>query len=329
MRYAKVYVASQQRLLPLNGDAGVIIPGSPGSPGDGSPGTGGPGDGGPVVGNRNAILWGTCPQSLSGSDFGAKDTAYGPLTIRRSYQPAAAGMPASWAACNGGVDVGLRASCWSGKPDINAMAAGSLDAQTLTFLRSIPKSHVAFVSVWHEGDGKIRDGAFSLNTYKAALRRFCQLVRQVQSEGWSHLYTIQILTTWSGTNPKAGTTYADTWPGDGLVDCFGVDGYSHVGSGASLWGPAVDFARSKGIAWAVPEIGYGNTGPQDVSWLNAQVAYLTTTAGGGSHTRCAFACWFDTAGPISNPTPGNVSAWISAAKAASAAHYSDYTKFVL
>ena len=81
MKYAKIYVASQQRLLPLTGDAGVIIPGTPG---------GGPGDGGDPVGDRTAILWGNCPQNLSGSDFAAKDAAYGPLTIRRSYQPAAA-----------------------------------------------------------------------------------------------------------------------------------------------------------------------------------------------------------------------------------------------
>ncbi|SNR54763.1 hypothetical protein [Actinomadura mexicana] len=279
--------------------------------------------------NRNAILWGTCPRNLSGSDFAAKDAAYGPLTIRRSYQPATAGMPASWAACNGGVDVGKRASCWSGKPSITAMAGGKLDAQTLTFLRSIPKSHLAFVSIWHEGDGKIRNGTFRLGTYTAALKRFCELVQQVRSEGWPHLHTIQILTAWSGTSPKTGSTYAETWPGDGLVDVLGVDGYSHVGSGPALWGPAVRFARSKGIPWAVPEIGYGSTGTQNVNWMKDQIAYLTTTAGGGKHTRCAFACWFDTIGPISTPTPGNDSRWISAAKAASRTYYSDYTEFVL
>jgi hypothetical protein len=282
-----------------------------------------------VTKNRNAILWGACPQNLSGSDFAAKDAAYGPLTIRRSYEPAAAGMPTSWAACNAGVDVGKRASCWSGKPSITAMAGRSLDAQTLRFLRSIPKSHVAFVSIWHEGDGKIRNGAFRLATYTAALKRFCQLVRQVQSEGWTHLYTIQILTTWSGTSPKAGSTYADTWPGGGLVDVLGVDGYSHVGSGPTLWGPAVRFARSKNIPWAVPEIGYGRTGTRNVNWMKDQVAYLTTTAAGGEHTRCAFACWFDTTGPISTPTPGKVPAWTAAAKTASRNYHSDHTDFVL
>ncbi|NDU76407.1 hypothetical protein GWI34_27820 [Actinomadura sp. DSM 109109] len=278
---------------------------------------------------RDAILWGTCPQHLSGSDFAAKDAAYGPLTIRRSYQPAAAGMPASWAASNAGVDVGKRASCWSGKPSITAMAGGDLDEQTLRFLRSVPKSHLAFVSIWHEGDGKIRKGTFRLATYTAALARFCRLVRQVQSEGWTRLHTIQILTTWSGTSPKSGTTYADTWPGDGLVDVLGVDGYSHVGSGPTLWGPAVNFARDKGIDWAVPEIGYGRTGTRSATWLNDQVAYLTSTPGGGKHTRCAFACWFDTAGPISTPTPGKVPAWIAAARKASRTYHTDPDEFVL
>ncbi|GGQ28788.1 hypothetical protein BKA00_006337 [Actinomadura coerulea] len=279
--------------------------------------------------NRNAILWGTCPRNLSGSDFAEKDASYGPLTIRRSYQPAAAGMPASWRQSTGGVDVGKRASCWSAKPSITAMAGGNLDGQTLRFLRSIPKSHIAFVSIWHEGDGKIRHGAFRLATYTAALKRFFGLVRQVQSEGWTNLHTIQILTTWSGTSPRAGSTYADTWPGSGLVDVLGVDGYSHLGSGTTLWGPAVEFARSKDIPWAVPEIGYGRTGTRSVTWLKDQVAYLTTTPGGGAHTRCAFACWFDTVGPISTPTPGNVSGWIAAAKDASQTYYSDDNDFVL
>lgn len=322
MRRTKWYVGSSRRWLPLAGGP-AIVPDDPEEPGED------PGGGGPPTGDRNAILWGVCPTSLSGSDFAAKDASYGPLTIRRSYQPAASGFPASWAASNAGIDVGKRASCWSGKPNINAMAAGSLDGQALTFLRSIPKTHLAFVSIWHEGDSKIRGGEFSLSTYKAAFKRFCQLVKQVQSEGWSRLYTIQILTTWSGTNPSPGTTYADTWPGDGLVDCFGVDGYSHVGSQASLWGPAVAFAKSKNIPWAVPEIGYGNVGTTDVQWMHDQIAYLTSTAAGGQHTRCAFACWFDVPGPISVPTPGSNPQWIAAARAASQAWYVDYNTFVL
>lgn len=283
----------------------------------------------PEPGVRSAILWGTCPQNLGGSDFAAKDTAYGPLTIRRSYQPAADGIPATWADSNAGPDVGLRASCWSGKPDLVAMANGSLDAQTLAFLRSIPKDHPAFVSIWHEGDSKIRQGTFTLAAYLSAFTRFCQLVKQVQAEGWDRLHTIQILTTWSGQSPQPGTTYADTWPGDGLVDVFGVDGYSHTGTGASLWGPAVAFAEAKGIPWAVPEIGYGNTGSQDVAWMTDQITYLTSTPAGGPHTRAVFACWFDTTGPISVPTPGGNPAWVAAAKNASEVYFTTPAQFVL
>lgn len=108
-----------------------------------------------------------------------------------------------------------------------------------------------------------------------------------------------------------------------------MDGYAHVGSRESLWGPAVEFARSKGVPWAVPEIGYGRTGTQDVRWMRDQIAYLTTTAGGGERSRAAFACWFNTEGPISNPTPGHRSSWVAAAKAASRAYHSDYRRFVL
>ncbi|TYK44376.1 hypothetical protein [Actinomadura decatromicini] len=278
---------------------------------------------------RNAILWGAAGDRLSGSDFPGMDDEFGPLTIRRSYQPAAVGMPEGWAESNAGVDVGARASCWSGKPSITAMARGALDQETLAFLRSIPEDHLAFVSIWHEADGKIRSGSFGLTVYRAAFRRFCRLVQRVKAEGRPLLHTIQILTTWSGTSPRAGSTYADLWPGDDLVDCFGVDGYSHVGSGDSLWGPAVEFADSKGVPWAVPEIGYGRTGTRDVGWLNDQVEYLTSTAAGGRHTRCAFACWFNTAGPISVRTPGGNPAWVAAARSASRRYHCPPADFTL
>ena len=278
---------------------------------------------------RDAILWGAASGRLSGADYPAMDAAFGPLTVRRSYQPASVGMPASWAECNAAADVGKRASCWSGKPSITAMARGALDGETLAFLRSVPKSHLAFVTIWHEADGKIRDGSFNLTTYRAAFRRFCRLVQRVRAEGRPRLYTIQILTSWSGTSPRSGTTYADLWPGDGLVDCFGVDGYSSVGTGESLWGPAVEFARSRDVPWAVPEIGYGRTGTRDASWMKDQVEYLTSTPAGGRHTRCAFACWFNTGGPISVPTPGDNDAWIAAAKDAAERYHTGYEDFVL
>lgn len=212
---------------------------------------------------------------------------------------------------------------------MSSVASGSLDGQILTFLRSIPRTHVAFVSIWHEPDGKIKDGVFSLNLYKTGFARFCSLVQQVKAEGWPHLYTFQCVTTWAGTNPSPGTTYADMWPGDGLVDCYGLDGYSHVGSQASLWGPGVEFAKAKGIPWCVPEIGYGSQGTQNVSWMNDQITYLTTTPAGGAHLRCAFACWFNVPGPISIPTPGTNSSWIAAAKAASQTYFTDYSQFIL
>jgi hypothetical protein len=212
---------------------------------------------------------------------------------------------------------------------MDQVASGALDTQILTFLRSIPQDHLAWVTIWHEPDAKIKAGKFSLGTYLAGFKRWCGLVQQVKGEGWSRLHTIQIVTTWSGTNPTPGTTYQEMWPGDGLVDCYGLDGYSHVGSGASLWGPGVEFAIGKGIPWAVPELGYGNQGSQDVAWMDTQISYLATTPAGGAHASCAFACWFDTAGPISNPTPGSNPAWISAAKAASQTFHTDPAGFVL
>lgn len=276
---------------------------------------------------QTGILWGTCPTSLKGTDFTAKNTAYGPLTIRRCYNGEAPNMPATWADSNAAADVGHRASCWSGKPPLEAVAAGALDGQILAFLRSIPRDHLAWVTIWHEPDSKIRSGKFTLSTYLAGFKRWCELVQQVKGEGWDRLHSVQIVTTWSGTNPSQGSTYEDLWPGDGLVDCYGLDGYSHVGSANTLWGPGVEFARAKGIPWCVPELGYGNQGSQDVAWMLDQIEYLTATPSGG-HDSALFGCWFDTAGPISNPTPGGNPAWVAAARSASQAFHVDPAAFV-
>src|SRR5690606_27229590 len=113
-RPAKPYIWSAGRWLPLAGGPAVLPDG---------PGAQGPG--GPPAGNRSAIPRGAASGSLAGTDFPDDDAAFGPLTIRRSYNGEAPGFPASWAASNAGVDVGKRASCWSGKPNIAAMAAGS------------------------------------------------------------------------------------------------------------------------------------------------------------------------------------------------------------
>jgi hypothetical protein len=311
MSLARIMAAKGARLVPLDGGP-VIIPPTPGG-------------GGPASGPQTAMLVGAASGSLSGSDFATLDAAAGPFTCRRSYDTA---LPATFADSVAGIDVGQRASIWSCKPDLGQLAAGLLDSQIRAFVASIPASHVAFLTCWHEPDGKIRKGQFTLADYLPAFARWCQVVYQAAADfGRPHVYTTQILEAWSGQHPAAGTTYADLWPGDGLVGCYGVDGYSNTGTTDALWGPAVSFATSKGIPWGVAEVGCAGT--MDTTWMSAQAAYAAATPAGGAHTKAAFFAWFDnvTGGVLA--TPGDDPAALSTAHAISLANYTDVNAFVL
>jgi hypothetical protein len=308
--YARLYAASAGRLLPLDGGT-AVIPTQPG---------GGGGDNPPPTGNRNGMLVGAAGVNLSGSDFPALDAAAGPFTVRRSYDT---NLPATFASSVAGIDVGARASVWSCKPDLAQLASGALDSAIRAFVASIPDTHVAWLTVWHEPDGKIRKGQFTLSDYLPAFARFCSVVKSV---GKPHVYTTQILEAWSGQSPAAGTRFSDLWPGDGLVDCFAVDGYSNTGTGAALWGPALTFATGKGVPWAIAELGCAGT--MDTSWMQTQADYAGTHASGG-HGKAAYFCWFsnETGGVLA--TPGTNTAAVAKAKTISQAYFTDVNSYLL
>jgi hypothetical protein len=312
MTTVALYIASGGRLLPLAGGPAIIPPEAPGG-------------GGTPTGDRNAMLVGAASASLAGSDFDDLDASAGPFTVRRSYET---GIPGSWAASVAGIDVGRRASVWSCKPDLAALAAGSLDTQIRALVASIPVTHVAWLTAWHEPDHKIRSGDFTLSQYLPAFARWCSVVKQAAIEfGRPHVYTCQIVEAWSGQHPTPGSTYTDMWPGDGLVDCYGVDGYSNTGSGETLWGPARTFAASRGIPWGVAEVGCGTA--IDTSWMTAQAIYAATHAAGGAHSRAAFYCWFSNSTGGVVPTPGTDPAALAAARNISQTYYADVNAFVL
>lgn len=266
------------------------------------------------------MLVGAASQNTSGSDFPALDSLAGPYTVRRSYNGGA--IPATWSATVAGIDVSHRASVWSAKPDLAQLAAGSLDASINAFLATIPSTHVAFVTIWHEPDGKIRKGQFTLAQWKPAFQHFCDLVH---AAGKPHLYTTLILEAWSGQHPSTGTTYADLWPGSGYVDVFGVDGYSNTGSDSALWGPAVTFASSKNVAWGIGEVGCATT--YDTTWMRKQATYAATHGAGG-HTSAAYFCWFSSNNGVI-PTPGTDPNADAVSRSISTQYFINYSTFSL
>jgi hypothetical protein len=266
------------------------------------------------------MLVGAASQNASGSDWPALDTVAGPWSVRRSYDGGA--VPATWSASVAGVDVSHRASVWSAKPDLTQLASGALDSSINAFLASIPSTHVAFLTVWHEPDGKIRKGQFTLAQWKPAFQHFCNLVH---ASGKPHVYTTLICEAWSGQSPSAGTTYADMWPGSGYVDVFGVDGYSNTGSDSALWNPAVTFAQSKSVPWGIGEVGCATT--IDTAWMRKQAVYAATHSSGG-HSSAAYFCWFSNDNGVI-PTPGTNPAADATSHSISQQYFINYTTFSL
>jgi hypothetical protein len=268
-----------------------------------------------------AMLVGAASQELSGSDFPALDAVAGPWTVRRSYGSQADGIPGSFANSVAGIDVGKRASVLSLKPDLTAMADGSLDAAVIAFVKSIPSGHRTFLTIWHEPDGKIRSGKFTLEAWMAAFKRFCDLVHRT---GGPTVYTALILEAWSAQHPEPGSTYQELWPGRDATGCpyadvLAVDGSSDSGGEESLWGPAREFAHHVRVPWAVSEMGCKTE--LSVDWMARNAVYAADHA-------AAFLCWFSNDNNAV-PTPGTDPAADSCSHQISLAYHTDPDSYVL
>lgn len=284
------------------------------------------------------MLVGAAVSTSAGSDvptFETVNASAGPWTVRRSYNSGA--IPATWAASAAGGDVGKWASVWSAKPDPVAMANGSLDTATRSFLQSIPDSHTAFVTVWHEADVKIKQetAPYTAAQYQASLRRFCELVREVAKP---HVYTTLIVGNYCWINPQPGALITDLWPGNDasgrpLVDVLAQDGYGYASNldGAATFGAGRQAAADYGVTWGIAEIGLGTdvtSGSMGATWMQTQADYAATH-GAGIHNSAAFLAWFNSAVGGVLPTPETFPQTITKSAAISQQYFLPYTSFVL
>lgn len=273
------------------------------------------------------MLVGAATQNAGGSDYAPLDTTAGPFTCRRSYNGTADfssthGVPTSFSASNAHIDYDTVAdmtryvSVYSFKPDVTMLGNGDLDDEVNTFLGTVPDGHPMLLTVWHEADGKVRGGTFTVAAWKKAFQRFADLVHGF---GNAHLYVALVLEAYQPTTP--GTLYTDMWPGDGYADCFLTDGYTDLGSGDSVWKKGYDFAVSKSLPWGIAELGQ-RSGAVDPGWMAVQATYA-------ADREAVCLCWFNnTTGPVT-PTPGTGAGPLATARLASTAYYAPPAVFEL
>jgi len=276
------------------------------------------------------MIMGASTVNLAGSDFGTANTNYGPLGFRRSYQGAADfsgtyGIPTSFTASNAHIDWNTGTlksnyvSIFSMKPNIDLMGNCSLDVPMMTFLQSIPTDHRIILCMWHEADGKVRQGTFTKDQWQKANERFMKLIR---SFGGLNIYSGICLEAYQ---PHTGTDFADmipdTWYAQELVDCFLVDGYSDLGTKGAVWDYSINYAQLKNVPWGVAEAGV-KSGTVTGTWMSDQVSYCC-------NADAEMFCWFDNTVGTVLATPGATAEGKASAQMASKLLYQDSSTWML
>jgi hypothetical protein len=225
---------------------------------------------------ENPILIGAAisphdPRTTVAAELAYVESQAGPLELRRVFDPSNP-FKANFMDL-AGADVGLRATHYSFKPDMTALAGGALDAKIISLLNSIPPRHRTMLTVWHEPeDNFITDEQQA--TYRAAWQRFADLVHATDR---AELTTSWVMMSYSW-RIASGRDPMDWYPGDAYVDSVGIDTYNEgslnmerwdspgramglpaVGDtaapGGYIYGGAVRWIQSRGLAWGVSEFG--------------------------------------------------------------------------
>jgi hypothetical protein len=185
----------------------------------------------PRSSGEDPMLVGATVKAHDGRSNTADEVAFleshvGKLEIRRVFDP---GFDRDFRH-KAGLDIGRRATHYSFKPDMTALAAGSLDDDIRTFLDTIPDSHRTILTIWHEPENNFTTAGQQAE-YREGWRRFAQLV---EAENRPELSTSWVLMAYSfravsGRNPE------DWWPGDGVVDIVGIDTYNDGSLDGTAW----------------------------------------------------------------------------------------------
>jgi hypothetical protein len=175
-----------------------------------------------------------------------------------------------------------------------AYASGSMDAQFVSFLGTIPAGHKTTIVFLHEPEDNIAKGEFTLADWQAANLRLANLVH-AQNRPELTFGIVLMNYTWlksSGRNPD------DYWPASfqGVIDYVGADGYQTYGfttPTTTTWTPWATlianytaWVKGKAIPLLTEYACYDDPQGRKVGWL--QDVYAWAIANG-----VAACCYFD------------------------------------
>jgi hypothetical protein len=238
----------------------------------------------------------TEPVSLFGSSTGRHtyDTftkmAGASLAVRRTYD--------EWPARHPAEDAGRNSTVWSFKPPFVQFLAGSLDADFMAALNSIPDDGFQrYVIVYHEPEDNVEDGDFTASQYREVQVRARAIIDGANTKRQTKLRFGGNLMSWtfqtaSGRNP------ANYFPGAGVWDFLALDGYSGRNDRTGQWeggrtpqaifDTSLKFCRDNGVRFAIAETGIDVLAPEPdrVAWIKSCRQYA-------KDANCEFWCYWD------------------------------------
>ena len=159
------------------------------------------------------------------------------------------------------------ASAYSFKYSPSEVTAGTHDAEVRSFFQGIADNHPVYWTYWHEPDDEIfKNHTFTATAYRDAwahLRAIHDSVKQARGAAMQTFATFicmeySMRPNIAPSRPLTGSN--GMYPGDAVIDVFGVDSYNAAAPGgvtdaATQFGKVIDFAQQHGKPWAIGELG--------------------------------------------------------------------------
>ncbi|WP_437874349.1 glycoside hydrolase family 26 protein [Sorangium sp. So ce513] len=159
------------------------------------------------------------------------------------------------------------ASAYSFKYPPAEVIAGRHDAALRGFFEGIRDGHPVYWTYWHEPDDELyKNRVFTPADYRAAWRHIKDIANEVKaSRPALTIYATLIIMEYSMT-PKVAPSRPllgpdGMYPGDDVIDVFGVDVYNtgapkgKMDDPVQTYGKVIDFAQAHGKPWAIGELG--------------------------------------------------------------------------
>jgi hypothetical protein len=258
-------------LVPLDGGTAIYVPG-------------------PTPPPSSSMLVGASVNPANATQLAKLEGQLGQtLGVMRLYD---SDFPATWAQSTGSLG-GNRPVVISHKPDVIAMASGSLDAQYQTILDGAPKNRrIYWVLGQHEGDVKVNTGSYTVAQWRAAAIRMGNMVRAMNVAAWRTC----VVVTMQPFNGGKSYSASDFWTGI-PADIMTVDKFNPNKDPANnpyrplsyFISDAVTWFKANSVPWGITET---NT-YEDVNDLTKKATWMQQAGLYLSQNGCQLVTYWD------------------------------------